>query len=633
MANGKVVKQPRGSSAFEDSVVGAEGQLRVDLGRNEIHLHDGQTPGGHRIPNFETIQHLIAFGGNIIDSAIQIYASEDALAIAAPDTQILAVVKGQDREDSFIWRPGLGDGGDVPSSISGHWHRLDGDKGFWIRLWRAGIISMQINGAQPVANQDVTVWMTSGEVKLWDGDSYEDVTPALFARLLASIGDYYTGAISLPNRIAEVAYEVADVDTIDKSGWYRTAAADPNSPIAGVHPVFAVISDSTGFMMVHNTTTAAGQFYVKRRIAGAWESSWVLYSMELPDRLKPRGKIVTDLNNAIEAGFYSFADTAANAPAAEAGTLIVLPGIDDDYVRQIAMLNGSKLDRFKNDAGVWQPWVQTWPLTGIIPIANGGTGQSTAKAAIDSLDSGEATLASANTINIAAVDSRNLVVTGVATIVSFGAGSVGQTCRIRFTGALILTHSAALQLPNNTNLQIAPGDRTEFRCVATNQWMLVNLLKANGRALVEPSQPLWELFKTETWGGSGNRSTVLPGAPYRNLLITGQWVATSNAGMNIRFSFNGGVSYPVTISAGFQETYTWDYRILVENYRDDTPEFAKLCKVTFNRVIRSTQGAVTAVGSSFETVNLVQLHNSNGFTNMEHSLANISSVNANFYVR
>jgi hypothetical protein len=47
----KVQQQLRFNTATSDALIGAPGLITVDTDRNELRLHDGSTPGGHRILN------------------------------------------------------------------------------------------------------------------------------------------------------------------------------------------------------------------------------------------------------------------------------------------------------------------------------------------------------------------------------------------------------------------------------------------------------------------------------------------------------------------------------------------------------------------------------------------------------
>lgn len=54
----KVQQVPRGDTASQDAYVGPPGQLTMDSDRHEGRLHDGVTPGGHRLLNSEQINLL-----------------------------------------------------------------------------------------------------------------------------------------------------------------------------------------------------------------------------------------------------------------------------------------------------------------------------------------------------------------------------------------------------------------------------------------------------------------------------------------------------------------------------------------------------------------------------------------------
>ena len=51
----KTLQNPRGTTVQSDSFVGAAGQFTIDVERWEIRLHDGETPGGHRILNLQQL--------------------------------------------------------------------------------------------------------------------------------------------------------------------------------------------------------------------------------------------------------------------------------------------------------------------------------------------------------------------------------------------------------------------------------------------------------------------------------------------------------------------------------------------------------------------------------------------------
>lgn len=89
-------------------------------------------------------------------------------------------------------------------------------------------------------------------------------------------------------------------------------------------------------------------------------------------------------------------------------------------------------------------------------------------------------VASAATVDLGAQTSRNLVITGTTTITSFGtAGTTdGVEYRLRFAGALTLTHGANLILPGATNIVTAAGDVATVVHDGANVWRVVEYSRA-----------------------------------------------------------------------------------------------------------------------------------------------------------
>lgn len=54
----RIVQLIRGNTAFNNSLILAEGAVSYDTQAKELRLHDGTTPGGARIPNVGTIPSL-----------------------------------------------------------------------------------------------------------------------------------------------------------------------------------------------------------------------------------------------------------------------------------------------------------------------------------------------------------------------------------------------------------------------------------------------------------------------------------------------------------------------------------------------------------------------------------------------
>lgn len=92
-------------------------------------------------------------------------------------------------------------------------------------------------------------------------------------------------------------------------------------------------------------------------------------------------------------------------------------------------------------------------------------------------DSAEETLASAATTNIGSTLSKNVSVTGTTTITSFGTSNAGIFRRLRFTGALTLTHNASsLIIPGGANFTTAAGDRVEALSLGSGNWLVLQVV-------------------------------------------------------------------------------------------------------------------------------------------------------------
>ncbi len=84
-------------------------------------------------------------------------------------------------------------------------------------------------------------------------------------------------------------------------------------------------------------------------------------------------------------------------------------------------------------------------------------------------------VASAATTDIGAAASNNVRITGTTTITSLGTATAGITRRVRFAGALTLTHNAtSLILPGAANIITAADDCAVFTSLGAGNWLCVN---------------------------------------------------------------------------------------------------------------------------------------------------------------
>lgn len=111
----------------------------------------------------------------------------------------------------------------------------------------------------------------------------------------------------------------------------------------------------------------------------------------------------------------------------------------------------------------------------------------------------QVTIASAATTNIGAVAGNNIVISGSVGITSFGtaASLASPVFLISFTGAPLLTNSAALALPGGVNLQITTG-QTVFAIAVSAGWkVLSEVASFNGRVgVVVPTTGDYTLAQT-----------------------------------------------------------------------------------------------------------------------------------------
>lgn len=92
----------------------------------------------------------------------------------------------------------------------------------------------------------------------------------------------------------------------------------------------------------------------------------------------------------------------------------------------------------------------------------------------------EASVASAGTTDLGAVNSINVSITGTTTITSFGAAVAGTYRRGRFTGACPITYNASSMILNGAaSYTTAAGDRFEAWSLGSSNWV-VNLFKLDG---------------------------------------------------------------------------------------------------------------------------------------------------------
>lgn len=97
-------------------------------------------------------------------------------------------------------------------------------------------------------------------------------------------------------------------------------------------------------------------------------------------------------------------------------------------------------------------------------------------------------IASATTCEIGGTSSSFVNISGTTTIESFGTIGAGIYRRIKFGGALVLTHNAtSLIIPGGANITTANGDRAEAVSEGSGNWRVLSYTKANGKPVIGPA--------------------------------------------------------------------------------------------------------------------------------------------------
>lgn len=85
-----------------------------------------------------------------------------------------------------------------------------------------------------------------------------------------------------------------------------------------------------------------------------------------------------------------------------------------------------------------------------------------------------ATIAAASTTDLGTSDAESVIITGSATITSFGTTASGIKREVIFTSAgSVLTNSAAIVLPTAANITVLAGEVYQFRSLGSGNWRMV----------------------------------------------------------------------------------------------------------------------------------------------------------------
>jgi hypothetical protein len=129
--------------------------------------------------------------------------------------------------------------------------------------------------------------------------------------------------------------------------------------------------------------------------------------------------------------------------------------------------------------------------------------------------------------NIGAAASNNVRITGTTTITAFDNVAAGVTRKVRFAGALTLTHNAtSLILPGGANIATAAGDEAAFTSLGSGNWVCRYYQKADGTAVVGTTVATQADMETAT----DTTKMVTPGRTQYHPGVAKAWCKTAIAG-------------------------------------------------------------------------------------------------------
>jgi hypothetical protein len=156
-------------------------------------------------------------------------------------------------------------------------------------------------------------------------------------------------------------------------------------------------------------------------------------------------------------------------------------------------------DVFVDDWDNHDPGQPVSASAGVLPLTLGGTGVTSLSALQSLLGLGASSTwtdaASAATVDLGAVPSSNVRITGTTGITSFGTVASGTTRQLRFAAALTLTHNAtSLILPGAANITTAADDTAVAVSLGSGNWIVVDYQRASGKSTVGASLIDYQAF-------------------------------------------------------------------------------------------------------------------------------------------
>lgn len=165
----------------------------------------------------------------------------------------------------------------------------------------------------------------------------------------------------------------------------------------------------------------------------------------------------------------------------------------------------------------------------------------------------QTSVASAATVDLGAINTRSVLITGAATITSFGTGKLCEYL-IRFNGALTLTHNAtSLILPGGANITTAAGDTCMATSDTSGNWRIWHYQRASGKAVVGPAST--DISDSTATG----RSVLTAGTAAAGATALGLGTASSPTftGLTLSATITSSATDALTVDASGGERRPW----------------------------------------------------------------------------
>ncbi|MFS7247087.1 pyocin knob domain-containing protein [Rahnella inusitata] len=308
-----------------------------------------------------------------------------------------------------------------------------------------GYYQSQMNGWQQIMTGTGTVAITAPDGTVVNLSSFTKLTTDTAAAFSNQAG-FFTG----------------DANLITAQGIYHPTSAALNTPMAQTAILEHYVRQGGGsFVQVyHSVGTSSGTVNRHFIRTGSVTSGVTTWTTWVPLTMIATESGAADLRTLTTAGEYAVSGAYTNGPAGVTGGALIsvkANGNSSSVVQTFVQITGNNEYTCTWNNSVWSAWQKQYSSTDVIPLANGGTGATTAASARTNLG---LTLQSTPTDSAA------------GRVMTVGAFGIGGTATPRVTldgikpGGLYLASAALGGIGNNVSfLSIPYDDNTGYELI------------------------------------------------------------------------------------------------------------------------------------------------------------------------